>query len=513
MITDPSPRMVLPLNIVTWRRIGATGLTTISSVSNTRSTMMPSMVEPTCTTTMVASPVWSPSLSRASRSARLTSGSSRSRNRSTGVSLIRSITLLEAPPAVLLPARCARTSSTTLICGMAKRSPTACTISAETMARVSGILMMKVVPWPATLFRSMVPPIFSMLVFTTSMPTPRPDTAVTTAAVENPARKMKRCNLPVAHARELGVGRQPLRQHLGADLVHRQAAAVIGDLDDDVAALVEGVQRDAAAFRLAHGAALGRPLQAVVARVAHHMGERILDQLQHLAVQLGVGAEHHQLDLLVHFQREVAHQPRQIVPGIADRLHARLHHALLQIGGDVRQPLQRRGEAAVLLGAGELEKLVAGQHQFADQGHKVLEHLDGDTNGLGRRGAVVAVAATAASGGRPGGAAGAGTASARLAVSSDAGGPSLAGSGAAAAGWGAGAGAVGQPRRRWLVWACRFRQRWPVPACRRQPGWIFRRRRLPARQSTPRRRLRVRRRWWPAPPGSPSPGPARPAPG
>ena len=38
----------------------------------------------------------------------------------------------------------------------------------------------------------MVPPIFSMLVFTTSMPTPRPDTAVTTAAVEKPARKMKR---------------------------------------------------------------------------------------------------------------------------------------------------------------------------------------------------------------------------------------------------------------------------------------------------------------------------------
>ena len=54
--------------------------------------------------------------------------------------------------------------------------------------------MVKVVPAPGTLFRSMVPPIFSMLVFTTSMPTPRPDTAVTTAAVEKPARKMKRCN-------------------------------------------------------------------------------------------------------------------------------------------------------------------------------------------------------------------------------------------------------------------------------------------------------------------------------
>ena len=41
MITDPSPRIVLPENIEMSRRMGATGLTTISSVSNTRSTMMP----------------------------------------------------------------------------------------------------------------------------------------------------------------------------------------------------------------------------------------------------------------------------------------------------------------------------------------------------------------------------------------------------------------------------------------------------------------------------------------
>ena len=95
-------------------------------------------------------------------------------------------------PGELSPARRARTSSTTLICGMANRSDTDSTINAETIASVSGILMMNVVPWPAVLFRSTVPPIFSMLVFTTSMPTPRPDTAVTLVAVEKPARKMKR---------------------------------------------------------------------------------------------------------------------------------------------------------------------------------------------------------------------------------------------------------------------------------------------------------------------------------
>ncbi len=101
------------------------------------------------------------------------------RRRSTGVSLIRST--LSSPLVV------ARTSSTTLICGIAKRSLAHSTISAETMARVSGILMTKVVPLPAAERISTVPPIFSMLVLTTSMPTPRPETLVTLAAVEKPA--------------------------------------------------------------------------------------------------------------------------------------------------------------------------------------------------------------------------------------------------------------------------------------------------------------------------------------
>ena len=74
---------------------------------------------------------------------------------------------------------------------MAKRSPPASTISAETMASVSGILMVKVVPAPGTDFSSTVPPICSILVRTTSMPTPRPEMLVTFAAVEKPGAKMK----------------------------------------------------------------------------------------------------------------------------------------------------------------------------------------------------------------------------------------------------------------------------------------------------------------------------------
>ena len=44
-----------------------------------------------------------------------------------------------------------------------------------------------------------------------------------------------------------------------------------------------------------------RRLEAVVGRIAHHVGERILDQLEHLPVELGLGAVHLELDLLAEF--------------------------------------------------------------------------------------------------------------------------------------------------------------------------------------------------------------------
>ena len=108
--------------------------------------------------------------------------------------------------------------------------------------------------------------------------------------------------------------------------------------------------------------------------------ERILDQVEHLAVELGVGAVHLQFDLLVQFAGEVAHDARQLLPGIADRLHPRLHDAFLQLGGDVGEPLQRHLELGVLVAAGDLQQLVAGQHQFGDHGHQMFEgiHVDPD---------------------------------------------------------------------------------------------------------------------------------------
>ena len=59
------------------------------------------------------------------------------------------------------------------------------------IASVRGIFIFTVVPVPAADWTSTVPPIFSMLVRTTSMPTPRPETLVTLSGVENPGRKIR----------------------------------------------------------------------------------------------------------------------------------------------------------------------------------------------------------------------------------------------------------------------------------------------------------------------------------
>ena len=123
-------------------------------------------------------------------------------------------------------------------------------------------------------------------------------------------------------------------------------------------------------------------LQAVIGGIAHHMGERVLDQVEHLAVELGLGAVHLELDLLAELGRQVAHDARQLLPGVADRLHARLHDAFLQLGGDVGEPLQRHLEFGVLVPAHDLEELVAGEHQLGDHGHQVFERIDVDADRL-----------------------------------------------------------------------------------------------------------------------------------
>ncbi len=72
-------------------------------------------------------------------------------------------------------------------------------------------------------------------------------------------------------------------------------------------------------------------LDAVVDGVAHHVGERVLDRLDDRLVELGLLALGLHPDLLAAGGGEVAHDSGELRPHRADRLHAGLHDALLQL--------------------------------------------------------------------------------------------------------------------------------------------------------------------------------------
>src|SRR6185437_9561688 len=74
-------------------------------------------------------------------------------------------------------------------------------------------------------------------------------------------------DLLLAHGVEIALARQAHHRRLALDALGIEAAAVIADLDDDVAALVIGVERDRAGLGLAGAQALGGQLDAVIGGV------------------------------------------------------------------------------------------------------------------------------------------------------------------------------------------------------------------------------------------------------
>ena len=128
---------------------------------------------------------------------------------------------------------------------MAKRSPAASTISAETIASVSGILMVKVVPGAGD--GPQVDGAADLLDIVAHHV--HADAAAGNTGDRGGGREAGRedeiADLRIGHFVELGLAGKTLFDRLGADAVDIEAAAVVGDLDDDVAALVAGGEPDA----------------------------------------------------------------------------------------------------------------------------------------------------------------------------------------------------------------------------------------------------------------------------
>ncbi|CAH1650777.1 hypothetical protein CHELA1G11_10259 [Hyphomicrobiales bacterium] len=134
-------------------------------------------------------------------------------------------------------------------------------------------------------------------------------------------------------------------------------------------------QRDRPALGLACLEPRRGDLDAMIGRIAHQLRQRILDELQHLSVELRLRTIELEIDVLAEIDSQITQDAGHFLPHRTDGLHARLHDAFLQLDGHMRQPLQGDHQGRVVLAPGEIEQLVAGQHELRDHCHQMLEDV------------------------------------------------------------------------------------------------------------------------------------------
>src|ERR1019366_8789118 len=190
------------------------------------------------------------------------------------------------------------------------------------MARVSGIFMRTITPCPGLDCRSTVPPIFSMWVLTTSMPTPRPETLVHFFRGREARQQNQVHDLAIAQPARLVGGDQALLDRFIANPLLVETCSVIRDLDVDLSTFMECAQKQPPlrifSCRLPD---LG-PFDAMVHGIPHDVGQRVFDSLDQRLVEFGLLAFHLHPHLLAARECEVAYGARQLAPDVADRLHS-----------------------------------------------------------------------------------------------------------------------------------------------------------------------------------------------
>ena len=189
-------------------------------------------------------------------------------------------------------------------------------------------------------------------------------------------------NLRFRQLFNFGIGDQALRDRFGLDAGTIESASIVGDLNNDVAAFVIGRKPDLSLLRFSRRTPLLGSLKSVICRVTHHVRKRIFDEIKHLTIELGLGALRFKLDFLAKLIGKIAHDARKLLPRVANRLHAGLHHAFLQFGSHAGQPLQWRLELGLLMAADDFEQLIAGEHQLGHHRHQLFEGVDCHTDRL-----------------------------------------------------------------------------------------------------------------------------------
>ena len=171
-----------------------------------------------------------------------------------------------------------------------------------------------------------------MFVLTMSMPTPRPLTSSTLRARGQPGQEDQAEQL---FARELArlararscPSRRPSRARACSSMPRPSSSTSIMTWLPFWKAFSAIVP--AAGLPTSRGAAAD--LDAVIDGVANHVHQRIAELFDDQLVDLGLGAGDDQADLLAHLAADLAHDAREPVEHLAERHHAHLEDAVLQL--------------------------------------------------------------------------------------------------------------------------------------------------------------------------------------
>ncbi len=112
--------------------------------------------------------------------------------------------------------------------------------------------------------------------------------------------------------------------------VEIDAAAIVADFDDDLGALVVGVQVNGAARRLTSAHTLLGRLDAVIGGVADQVSERLGEGVEYGFIEVGVFAGDFQGDVFAAELGDVANYARKAAEKLLDGNHANLEDAFVK---------------------------------------------------------------------------------------------------------------------------------------------------------------------------------------
>ncbi len=129
---------------------------------------------------------------------------------------------------------------------------------------------------------------------------------------------------------------QPATARLVEHLFDVDAGTIVADAQQQIAALRLQLESDSGAGALAQCQALRRAFDAMVQRIAQHVFQRCDQPFEHRAVDLDLGVDHPQSDILAQFGGQLAHHLAKSWNQPREGHHLRPRQPFAQFGVQVR---------------------------------------------------------------------------------------------------------------------------------------------------------------------------------